>query len=71
MRRRYPGGLLVLPVVMCVVGTCILAFTTGRATLSIDTTPTFLLMLPEDSAAFHATDLSRDRQEEAHEAECE
>jgi hypothetical protein len=40
-----------------------------RATLSIDLTPAFTLLLPTDNPGFAGTDLSVDREKEIHEAE--
>jgi len=47
----------------------ILAFTVKEAVLSIDLTSRYLLLLPEPGGAFATSDLSKDRQDELHQAE--
>lgn len=53
----------------CTGGGHILDFTVRKATLSIDLTPAFTLLLPTDNPDFAGTNLSVDREKEIHEAE--
>lgn len=47
----------------------ILDFKVAKATVEIDDTPAFLMLLPGEGSAFYQADLSKDRQEELEQAE--
>jgi len=47
----------------------VLEFTVAEATVTLDDTPAFLMLLPGEGSAFYRADLYKDRQDELEKAE--